>query len=409
MIESIEGKRGMPRPASAVRRASRALRPADARAQHGNAATGCATSSRRARAWFAGHGRHGRKGLRSFSVSGRVAKPGVHLAPAGITVRELIDEYCGGMLPGHEFYGYLPGGASGGILPASLGDVPLDFDTLQPHGSFIGSAAVIVLSQRDRARDAALNLMRFFADESCGQCTPCRVGTEKAVGLIDADDLGSRRSWTSCRGRWPTRRSAGLGQAAPNPIACVVKYFPQELNDEHATHRDSISDRAAMQADARSIPAERQRCRAPPGRDDHRSGGAQRRRDSAPLLHAGHAAGRQLPRLHGGDQGRARAGAVVLSRADARAWKCRASVAARRARAEDRRRNAGGRRAGARLQARFGARAVAAHGSASASRASLRARSRRRTSRTRRWRSISTPASSARAACARAARSRSTT
>ena len=123
-------------------------------------------------------------------MSGRVKKPGVHLAPAGITVRELIDEYCGGMLDGHEFYGYLPGGASGGILPASMGDIPLDFDTLQPHGCFIGSAAVIILSQHDRARDAALNLMHFFADESCGQCTPCRVGTEKAVGADGAAAVG---------------------------------------------------------------------------------------------------------------------------------------------------------------------------------------------------------------------------
>jgi len=179
-------------------------------------------------AWFAGQGRNGRKGLRSFSVSGRVAKPGVHLAPAGITVRELIAEYCGGMLADHEFYGYLPGGASGGILPASLADVPLDFDTLQPHGSFIGSAAVIVLSQHDRARDAALNLMRFFADESCGQCTPCRVGTQKTVGLLSGP-------------QWDTALLAelsqvmidasicGLGQAAPNPVTCVIKYFPQEL------------------------------------------------------------------------------------------------------------------------------------------------------------------------------------
>jgi NADH:ubiquinone oxidoreductase subunit F (NADH-binding) len=178
--------------------------------------------------WFAGHGRNGRTGLRSFSVSGRVAKPGVHLAPAGITVRELIDEHCGGMLPGHELYAYLPGGASGGILPASLDNVPLDFDTLQPHGCFIGSAAVIILSQHDRARDAALNLMRFFADESCGQCTPCRVGTQKAVGLL-------------ARPTWDTALLAdlsqvmidasicGLGQAAPNPITCVIKYFPQEL------------------------------------------------------------------------------------------------------------------------------------------------------------------------------------
>jgi formate dehydrogenase len=178
--------------------------------------------------WFAGHGRNGRKGLRSFSVSGRVNKPGVHLAPAGITVRELITEFCGGMLPGHEFYAYLPGGASGGILPAAMGDIPLDFDTLQAYDCFIGSAAVIVLSQHDKARDAALNLMRFFADESCGQCTPCRVGTEKAVGLMQTakwdtpllEELSQAMADASI---------CGLGQAAPNPIRCVVKYFPHEL------------------------------------------------------------------------------------------------------------------------------------------------------------------------------------
>jgi formate dehydrogenase len=161
-------------------------------------------------------------------VSGRVKKPGVHLAPAGITVRELIDEHCGGMLDGHELYAYLPGGASGGILPVSLADVPLDFDTLQPHGAFIGSAAVIVLSQHDRARDAALNLMRFFADESCGQCTPCRVGTAKAAMLME------RPRWdTALLGELSQAMAdasiCGLGQAAPNPLACVVKYFPHEL------------------------------------------------------------------------------------------------------------------------------------------------------------------------------------
>jgi formate dehydrogenase len=227
MIESIEGKRGMPR-----------LRPPYV-AQVGLFGRPTLEHNmetlywirdiiEKGGAWFAGQGRNGRKGLRSFSVSGRVAKPGVHLAPAGITVRELIAEYCGGMLPGHEFYGYLPGGASGGILPASLADVPLDFDTLQPHGCFIGSAAVIVLSQHDRARDAALNLMRFFADESCGQCTPCRVGTEKAVGLL------SKPKWDTALLAELSQAMAdasicGLGQAAPNPIACVVKYFPQEL------------------------------------------------------------------------------------------------------------------------------------------------------------------------------------
>jgi formate dehydrogenase len=179
-------------------------------------------------AWFAGHGRHGRKGLRSFSVSGRVNKPGVHLAPAGITARELIDENCGGMQEGHELYAYLPGGASGGILPASLADLPLDFDTLQPHGCFIGSAAVIVLSQHDRARDAAQNLMAFFAHESCGQCTPCRVGTEKAVALMSQPQW-NRPLLAELSQAMADASICGLGQAAPNPIACVVKYFPHEL------------------------------------------------------------------------------------------------------------------------------------------------------------------------------------
>jgi formate dehydrogenase len=227
MIESIEGKRGMPR-----------LRPPYV-AQVGLFGRPTLEHNmetlywvrdilEKGAAWFAGHGRHGRKGLRSFSVSGRVRKPGVHLAPAGITVRELIDEYCGGMLSGHEFYAYLPGGASGGILPAAMGDIPLDFDTLQPHDCFIGSAAVIVLSQHDKARDAALNLMQFFAHESCGQCTPCRVGTEKAVGLLAAprwdaallDELSQAMADASI---------CGLGQAAPNPIRSVLKHFPGEV------------------------------------------------------------------------------------------------------------------------------------------------------------------------------------
>jgi len=178
--------------------------------------------------WFSGFGRHGRKGLRSFSVSGRVKKPGVKLAPAGITMAELIEEYCGGMQVGHDFYAYLPGGASGGILPASLSDIPLDFDTLQAYGCFIGSAAVIVLGHQDSARNAALNMMNFFAHESCGQCTPCRVGTEKAVQLMQAavwdnatlDDLNQVMTDASI---------CGLGQAAPNPVRCVQKYFPQEV------------------------------------------------------------------------------------------------------------------------------------------------------------------------------------
>jgi formate dehydrogenase len=227
MIESIEGKRGMPR-----------LRPPYV-AQVG--VFGRPTLEHnmetlywvrdileKGAAWFAGQGRHGRKGLRSFSVSGRVNKPGVHLAPAGITVRELIDEYCGGMLPGHEFYAYLPGGASGGILPASMSDIPLDFDTLQPYDCFIGSAAIIVLSQRDRARDAALNLMRFFADESCGQCTPCRVGTEKAVGLL-GEEQWDTALLAELSQAMADASICGLGQAAPNPIRCVIKYFPDEI------------------------------------------------------------------------------------------------------------------------------------------------------------------------------------
>ncbi|ABM36144.1 NADH-ubiquinone oxidoreductase-F iron-sulfur binding region domain-containing protein [Polaromonas naphthalenivorans] len=178
--------------------------------------------------WFSSFGRNGRKGLRSFSVSGRVKLPGVKLAPAGITLLELIDEYCGGMADGHTLYAYLPGGASGGIFPASHANVPLDFDTLQPHGGFIGSAAVIVLGQHDKARDAALNMMRFFASESCGQCTPCRVGTAKAARLMQAprwdnatlEDLNIVMTDASI---------CGLGQAAPNPVRCVQKYFAHEV------------------------------------------------------------------------------------------------------------------------------------------------------------------------------------
>ncbi len=227
MIESIEGKRGMPR-----------LRPPYV-AQVG--LFGYPTLEHnmetvhwvreivdKGAAWFASQGRHGRKGLRSFSVSGRVKKAGVHLAPAGITVRELIEEFCGGMQDGHEFYAYLPGGASGGILPASLGDVPLDFDTLQPHGAFIGSAAVVILSDHDKASQAAQNLMRFFRDESCGQCTPCRVGTAKALAL-----MGERR-WNQPLLNELSQAMAdasicGLGQAAPNPALAVMKYFPHEV------------------------------------------------------------------------------------------------------------------------------------------------------------------------------------
>ncbi|ROZ61655.1 NADH-ubiquinone oxidoreductase-F iron-sulfur binding region domain-containing protein [Ramlibacter sp. WS9] len=227
MIESIEGKRGMPR-----------LRPPYV-AQVGLFGRPTLEHNfetlywvrdilEKGAAWFSSHGRNGRKGLRSFSVSGRVKEPGVKLAPAGITIQQLIDEFCGGMLDDHTFYAYLPGGASGGILPATMNNIPLDFDTLQPYGCFIGSAAVMILSDHDTATDAARNMMRFFHHESCGQCTPCRVGTAKAAHIIDqlkwdlpllADLSLVMRDASIC----------GLGQAAPNPVDCVIKYFPHEL------------------------------------------------------------------------------------------------------------------------------------------------------------------------------------
>jgi len=230
MIESIEGKRGMPR-----------LRPPYVAEVglfgHPTLEHNCESLFwirdviEKGSEWFDAQGRNGRKGVRSFSVSGRVNKPGVHLAPAGITIKELIDEYCGGMLDGHQLYGYFPGGASGGILPASLNDIPLDFDTLQEYGCFIGSAAIVVLSDQDSAKQAALNSLKFFAHESCGQCTPCRVGCEKAVSIMETgewdieqlNDLSTVMIDASI---------CGLGQAAPNPILSVIKYFPHELGIE---------------------------------------------------------------------------------------------------------------------------------------------------------------------------------
>jgi formate dehydrogenase len=227
MIESIEGKRGMPRLRPPyVAQVGLFGRPT---LEHNMETVHWVREIvEKGAPWFASQGRNGRKGLRSFSVSGRVKKPGVHLAPAGITVLELIDEYCGGMLDGHRFYGYLPGGASGGILPASKGDIPLDFDTLQPHGCFIGSAAVVILSHKDKASRAAINLMKFFHDESCGQCTPCRVGTAKALDLMQA------RKWdqpllNELSQAMMDASICGLGQAAPNPALTVMKYFPQEV------------------------------------------------------------------------------------------------------------------------------------------------------------------------------------
>lgn len=227
MIESIEGKRGLPRHRPPyVAQVGIFGRPT--LVNNVESVYWVREIVERGAEWFKSHGRNGRTGLRSFSVSGRVREPGVKLAPAGITIRELIDEYCGGMLDGHELKAYLPGGASGGILPASLGDAPLDFDTLQAHGCFIGSAAIIVLSDKDSVADAALNLMKFFEDESCGQCTPCRVGTEKAVKLMEREtwdaDLLEELSTTMM-----DASICGLGQAAPNPLLCVFRYFPEDV------------------------------------------------------------------------------------------------------------------------------------------------------------------------------------
>ena len=225
LIESIEGKRGMPR-----------LRPPyvaevglfgrPTLAHNVETLAWVPIILAQGVEWFASHGRRGRLGLRSFSVSGRVREPGVKIAPAGISVRELIDEYCGGMTEGHSLFAYLPGGASGGILPASLADEPLDFDTLQPHGAFIGSAAIIVLSQHDSLPRAVQNLMRFFRLESCGQCTPCRAGTAKAVSLLESPrwDVPLLRELSQTM---MDASICGLGQAAPNPVLSLLRHFPE--------------------------------------------------------------------------------------------------------------------------------------------------------------------------------------
>jgi NADH:ubiquinone oxidoreductase subunit F (NADH-binding)/NADH:ubiquinone oxidoreductase subunit E len=183
--------------------------------------------------WWKSHGRNDRHGLRSYSVSGRVKNPGMKLAPSGVTVRELIDEFCGGMADGHTFHAYLPGGASGGILPASMGDIPLDFGTLEKYGCFIGSAAVIILSEQYSVKDAALNLMRFFEDESCGQCTPCRVGTQKAA-LLMQKPVWNRELLDELSQAMRDASICGLGQAASNPLTTVIKYFPEEFLPKEA-------------------------------------------------------------------------------------------------------------------------------------------------------------------------------
>ncbi len=193
--------------------------------------------------WFAGHGRNGRRGLRSFSVSGRVNKPGVYLAPAGITLRELIEEYAGGMAEGHTLVAYLPGGASGGILPASKADVPLDFDTLQAHGSFIGSAAIIVLSEQDNLQAVATNLLAFFADESCGQCTPCRVGSEKMLSLLE-QPTWDVQALTRLAQVMQDASICGLGQAAPNPVLGLLKDFRPALAQQQIIVSDAAEGSA---------------------------------------------------------------------------------------------------------------------------------------------------------------------
>jgi len=227
MIESIEGKRGLPR-----------HRPPYV-AQVGIFGLPTLVNNvetlywvpdilKNGADWFASQGKNGATGMRSYSVSGRVKDPGVKLVAAGTTARELVEEHCGGMLEGHSFKGYLPGGPSGGILPESMADIPLDFGTLEEHGCFVGSHAVVILSDQDDMKDVALNLMKFFEDESCGQCTPCRNGTEKAVKLMSSgqwdpevlEDLSCVMADASI---------CGLGQAAPNPLRSVIKFFPKDL------------------------------------------------------------------------------------------------------------------------------------------------------------------------------------
>jgi formate dehydrogenase len=227
MIESIEGKRGLPRHRPPyVAQVGLFGRPT--LEQNVETLYWVRDIVEKGVDWFTSQGRHERKGFRSFSVSGRVKNPGVKLAPAGVTARELIEEFCGGMADGHTFKAYLPGGASGGILPAAMADIPLDFGMLEKYGCFVGSHAVVILSDKDDIKAVALNLMKFFEDESCGQCTPCRVGTEKAAQLMAngpwepalLDELSAlMRDASIC----------GLGQAAPNPLLCVLKYFPDDL------------------------------------------------------------------------------------------------------------------------------------------------------------------------------------
>jgi len=226
MIESIEGKRGLPRHrppyVAEVGVFGRPTLVHNIETLHW-----VARICREGPEVLSATEKNGRKGLRSYSVSGRVARPGVYLLPAGSTIIDIV-EAAGGMAEGHSLKAYQPGGPSSGLLPASLDDVPLDFDTLQPHGSFIGSAAVVVLSDKDSVKDAALNMLRFFEDESCGQCTPCRVGCEKAVKLMEAETWDGGLLEDLCQAM-ADASICGLGQAAPNPIRLTIKHFPDEI------------------------------------------------------------------------------------------------------------------------------------------------------------------------------------
>src|SRR6266567_2892917 len=227
MIESIEGKRGLPRHRPPyVAQVGLFGRPT--LEQNVETLFWVRDIVEKGAAWFTSHGRHDRKGFRSYSVSGRVNDPGVKLAPAGITARELIDEFCGGMQPGHSFKAYLPGGASGGILPAAMADLPLDFGMLEKYGCFVGSHAVVILSDKDDMKAVALNLVKFFEDESCGQCTPCRVGAEKAVKLM-ANGAWDEALLNELSAAMRDASICGLGQAAPNPLASVFRYFREDL------------------------------------------------------------------------------------------------------------------------------------------------------------------------------------
>jgi formate dehydrogenase beta subunit len=254
MIESIEGKRGLPRNRPPYV-AEVGVFGKPTLEQNAETMFWVRDIVEKGASWFAGQGRHGRKGLRSFSVSGRVREPGVKLTPSGITMNELLHEYCGGMAEGHEFYAYLPGGASGGILPASMAGIPMDFGTLEEYGCFTGSGAVVVLSRADTAKAAALNTLRFFEEESCGQCTPCRVGCEKAVKLMEADTWDEPLMMELSQAMTDAS-ICGLGQAAPNPIKSVFRYFRDEVKPaDRARHTAKPEMQAGTYAQAEAAPA----------------------------------------------------------------------------------------------------------------------------------------------------------